>query len=100
MAIRIDVRDILEVFLIANIGPITQNSLNINFPPELQTFVDTQVINNIGSPSYDASFSSDLRDVLSTFILDNLNTLETVNSVNNTMTVNNTTTVNTPETPT
>lgn len=98
MAIRIDVRDILEVFLIANIGAITQNNVNINFPPELQDFVNTQVINNIGTPSYDASFTSDLRDVLSTYILDNLNALENVNTVNNATTIN--TNVTTPETPT
>lgn len=78
MAVRSDARDILDVFLIANIANITQNNLNLNFPPELQTFVNTQVINNIGTSSYNASFPADLRQLLSTFILDNINALETI----------------------
>ncbi|MEG6584481.1 hypothetical protein [Dendrosporobacter sp. 1207_IL3150] len=78
MAIQPDSRDILEVFLIANLANIAQNNPILNFPPELQDFVNTQVLNNIGDASYNVSFASDLRQILSTFILDNINTLENI----------------------
>lgn len=78
MAVRSDVRDILDVFVIANLAQLAQNNVNLNFPPELQDFVDTQLINNLGSPSYNASFPSDLRQILSNFILTNFNTLNNI----------------------
>ncbi len=75
MAVTSDVRDILDVFLISNLANISQNNLNLNFPPELQNFIDTQVINNLGTGSYRANFPADLRQIFSNFILDNFNTL-------------------------
>ena len=78
MAVKSDVRDILDVFVIANLAQLAQNNVNLNFPPELQDFVDTQVINNLGTPSYNASFQSDLRQILSNFILTNFNTLNNI----------------------
>ncbi len=78
MAVRPDVRDILDVFVIANLSNIAQNNPVLNFPPELQDFVNTQVINNVGTASYTASFPSDLRQLLSDFILSNINTLEDI----------------------
>lgn len=65
MAIKRDVRTILDVFLISNLATIANFGTNLNTPRGLQKFIDTETVNNVKK----INFPSDLANLLENYIL-------------------------------
>ncbi|MBP2631340.1 MAG: hypothetical protein H6Q70_1968 [Firmicutes bacterium] len=71
LAVKKDVLDILDVFVIVNLSNIANNEQNVNVPLGFEDFINTQVVNNVNS----IQIPSDLRNLLVNYIL--------VNKINN-----------------
>jgi len=69
MPLAPDARDIVDVFVITNLDNLVTNNPNVNVPAGLQNFINASVVNNLDT----LQFPSDIRQLLATFILDNLN---------------------------
>ena len=62
---RSDTRDILDVFIIANLATVANNSGNVIVPLGFQDFIDVETVNHIR----DLNFPTDIRELLVNYIL-------------------------------
>jgi hypothetical protein len=67
LAVSKDVHDILDVFIIENLARIANNQEFVSVPRGLESFINTEVVNNINN----INISSDLRNLLENYILIN-----------------------------
>ena len=67
LAISKDVHDILDIFIIENLARIANNQEFVSVPRGLESFINTEVVNNINN----INISSDLRNLLENYILIN-----------------------------
>jgi hypothetical protein len=67
LAVSKDVYDILDVFIIENLARIANNQEFVSVPRGLESFINTEVVNNLNN----INISADLRNLLENYILIN-----------------------------